>query len=303
MNQYFINLFNEILDHDNENEYIFFYAEQNIDELRKLMYEDFKLPGLQPKSNDQLQHEAIRFDDVRKSGPMGNLDKKRTLLTNMKRNAMHGNPYFGGIKNEDMRFRTYTPTVEPVTQAAVIAMRDVSGSMGEFEKYASRTFYAWMVDFLRQKYGENNVEIRFITHHTEAKEVDEQVFFRLGESGGTRVSSAYELALKMMEEKYDPTHWNVYPFHFSDGDNWGDVDNRTCTDLVKKMIDEDRVNAFGYGEIREGAQRSLSALDSAFAPLRGNPKFKEVVIRSKNDVYPALKSFFGPQEVPSLDRR
>ena len=49
-------------------------------------------------------------------------------------------------------------------------MMDVSGSMGEFEKYIARSFYFWMVRFLRTKY--NNVKIVFISHHTEAKEVD-----------------------------------------------------------------------------------------------------------------------------------
>ena len=73
-------------------------------------------------------------------------------------------------------------------------MRDVSGSMGDFEKYISRAFYFWMVRFLRTKYS--TVQIVFITHHTEAKEVDEETFFSLGESGGTRVSSAYQLCLR-----------------------------------------------------------------------------------------------------------
>ena len=79
-------------------------------------------------------------------------------------------------------------------------MMDVSGSMGEFEKYIARSFYFWMVRFLRTKY--NNVEIVFITHHTEAKEVDEEEFFNHGESGGTKVSSAYQLALDIINERY-----------------------------------------------------------------------------------------------------
>ncbi len=66
--------------------------------------------------------------------------------------------------------------------------------MGEFEKYIARSFYFWMVRFLRTKY--NNVKIVFISHHTEAKEVTEEEFFTHGESGGTQVSSAYELALR-----------------------------------------------------------------------------------------------------------
>ena len=116
-----------------------------------------------------------------------------------------------------------------------MAMMDISGSMGEFEKYIARSFYFWMVRFLRTKY--NNVKIVFISHHTEAKEVTEEEFFTHGESGGTQVSSAYELALQIIAERFNPDDWNIYPFHFSDGDNlpW---DNERCVGLVQQAHGE-----------------------------------------------------------------
>ena len=73
-------------------------------------------------------------------------------------------------------------------------------SMGEFKKYIARSFFFWMVRFLRTKY--DNVEIVFISHHTEAKEVTEEQFFTQGESGGTVVSSAYQLALDIIRDRY-----------------------------------------------------------------------------------------------------
>jgi hypothetical protein len=119
-------------------------------------------------------------------------------------------------------------------RTASIAIMDVSGSMGEFEKYIARSFYFWMVRFLRTKY--NNVQIVFVSHHTEAKEVTEEEFFHKGESGDTQVSSAYELALDIIKERYNPDDWNIYPFHFSDGDNlpW---DNDRCMQLVNKLME------------------------------------------------------------------
>jgi uncharacterized sporulation protein YeaH/YhbH (DUF444 family) len=170
-------------------------------------------------------------------------------------------------------------------------MRDVSGSMGEFEKYITRSFYFWMVRFLRTKY--NQVRIVFVTHHTEAKEVDEEAFFNLGESGGTKVSSAYQLALEIVEERFSPTQWNIYPFHFSDGDNWGEVDNQRCLDLVNRLLE--RSNVFGYGEIQEGGRRSLSTLMSTFSQIQ-DEHFIGVTIASKEDVYPALRQFFSPRD-------
>ncbi|MGH2516628.1 MAG: DUF444 family protein, partial [Ktedonobacterales bacterium] len=176
------------------------------------------------------------------------------------------------------------------SNAVVIAMMDVSGSMGTFEKYVSRAFYYWMVRFLRTKY--DNVKIVFIAHHTEAKEVTEEEFFTHGESGGTQVSSAYELALKIIEERFPSDDWNIYPFHFSDGDNLP-LDNERCVSLVQKLMEV--CNIFGYGEIREGHYRSPSTLMSAFNKIQ-DKKFLAVTISDKSEVYPALRRFFATRD-------
>jgi uncharacterized protein len=165
---------------------------------------------------------------------------------------------------------------------------DVSGSMGPFEKYVSRAFYFWMVRFLRTKYGRVD-----IAHHTEAKEVTEEEFFTRGESGGTKASSAYRLALDLIDANYPPSDWNIYPFHFSDGDNWH-TDNDTCLALVEQLLA--RSNQVGYGEIRQHAgYYSSSTLMGTFGKI-GDQKFQSVIIRSKADVYPALRTFFANDE-------
>jgi hypothetical protein len=234
----------------------------------------------------------VRFDEIRRKGVMSNLDKRRTLLENLRRNAVHGDPHLRGISNDDLRFRTWERRPRPESSAVVIAMRDVSGSMGEFEKYISRSFYFWMVRFLRTRY--ETVQIVFITHHTEAKEVDEEAFFNLGESGGTKVSSAYQLASDIVAERYDPSQWNIYPFHFSDGDNWGEMDNQRCLELVRALLEKSA--AFGYGEIQEGGRRSNSTLMSAFDAVQ-DERFIRVTIASKEEVYPALRTFFAPRDL------
>ncbi len=266
----------------------YFEAEITIDELADLIFEDLGLPNLEQKQAQQIESSIIRFNDIRKSGPMSSLDKRRTVLENIRRNAKEGRPVFGGIKNDDLRFKTWTEDIRHETNAVIIAMRDVSGSMGEFEKYISRSFYFWMVKFLRKKY--NQVQIVFITHHTEAKQVDEQTFFTLGESGGTKVSSAYRLALDIIKEEYNPQDWNIYPFHFSDGDNWGETDNRLCVELVHELLKQ--CNVFGYGEIRQGGYGSLSTLMSAFQNIK-DEKFIGVTIEDKAGVLPALRKFFS----------
>lgn len=268
----------------------YYEADVTIDELAGLIFEDLGLPFLEEKKLAEMEIEDVRFTDVRKVGPMANLDKKRTILENMKRNAAHGDPHFKDIKNEDLRFKVWEPTIRYQSNAVVIAMMDVSGSMGEFEKYIARSFYFWMVRFLRTKY--NNVKIVFISHHTEATEVTEEEFFAHGESGGTQVSSAYELALQIIQERFNPDDWNIYPFHFSDGDNlpW---DNERCVNLVYKLMQ--MCNIFGYGEIREGHYRSQSTLMSAFTKIQDR-KFISVTISDKKEVYPALRKFFATRE-------
>jgi hypothetical protein len=275
----------------------YYEAEVSVDEIAALLFEDLGLPNLQEKRLQEIESEAIRFTDIRRRGAMSNLDKRRTLMENIKRNASKGDAHIGRINRDDMRFKSWETTVQYQSNAVVLALMDVSGSMGQFEKYIARSFYFWMVRFLRTKY--NRVQIVFITHHTEAKEVDEQTFFNLGESGGTKVSSAYQLALDIVNERYDPARWNVYPFHFSDGDNWGDSDNQKCVDLVKALLE--RSNAFGYGEIREHSYGTPTTLMSAFQALT-DKRFIPVVIRGKADVYPALRSFFSLRDELGVEK-
>jgi uncharacterized protein len=269
----------------------YYEADVSVDEIAALIFEDLGLPNLQEKKLQEIESETIRFTDVRKKGSMSNLDKRRTLMQNIKRNAAKGDARVGDFKQDDLRFKTWEVKKEYQSNAVVISMMDVSGSMGDFEKYIARSFYFWMVRFLRTKYS--NVEIVFISHHTEAREVTEEEFFHKGESGGTQVSSAYNLALQIIRQRYPPEDWNIYPFHFSDGDNlpW---DNDLCVDLVKQMLAE--CNLFGYGEIREGYRGSSSTLMSAFSKV-DDPKFTAVTISDKGAVYPALKKFFSKSPV------
>jgi sporulation protein YhbH len=268
----------------------YYEAEVTMDELAQLIFEDLGLPNLEEKKQQELESETVKFTDVRKVGVMANLDKKRTIKENIKRNAMAGEARFKDVRNDDLRFKTWEPEIKLQSNAVVFAMMDVSGSMGDFEKYIARSFYFWMVRFLRTKY--TKVQIVFISHHTEAKEVTEEEFFHKGESGGTQVSSAYELALQIIKDRYNPQDWNIYPFHFSDGGNlpW---DNDRCVELVLKFIDI--CNIFGYGEIRESHYSLMSTLMSAYGRV-DNKKFVGVTISDKAEVYPALRRFFSQKD-------
>ncbi|MGZ6389165.1 MAG: DUF444 family protein, partial [Ktedonobacterales bacterium] len=88
----------------------YYEAEVTLDELAAMIFEDLGLPFLEEKKMAEMESETVRFTDVRKVGPLANLDKKRTILENIKRNAVKGDAHFGEIKNEDLRFKTWEPT-------------------------------------------------------------------------------------------------------------------------------------------------------------------------------------------------
>ncbi|MBE3598986.1 MAG: sporulation protein YhbH [Limnochordaceae bacterium] len=264
----------------------YYEAEVTIDELAELIFEDLGLPNLQQKRRPELVSTGYEFNDVRRHGAMANLDKRRTLLEAFRRNALAGEPAFYPVRPEDLRFKTWDEAMEMRASAVVLAMMDTSGSMGTFEKYIARSFYFWMVRFLRTKY--HHVQIVFIAHDTKAKEVTEEEFFTKGESGGTKCSSAYELALSIIEERFPPDEYNIYAFHFSDGDNFPS-DNGRCVKLVGDLLE--RASAVGYGEIVNSRYYSDSTLMSVYQKIE-DPRFVRVTIRDKSEVYPALRAFF-----------
>jgi hypothetical protein len=272
----------------------YYEAEVEIDEIAAMIFEDLQLPYLEEKAKQAVKSKTTRFSEIRRVGALSNLDKRRTILENLRRTAREeGRARLGKLKKEDLRFKSWEEEIKYESNAVVFALMDVSGSMGEFKKYIARSFYFWMVRFLRTKY--DNVKIIFISHHTEAKEVTEEEFFTQGESGGTVVSSAYKLALEIIQERFPPRDWNIYPFHFSDGDNYYS-DNDEAVRLADKLIET--CNLFGYGEIGEEGvasyRRSSGALLSIFNDrLKNRERFVGVRIDDKEDVYPALKQFFG----------
>ncbi|MGF2615145.1 sporulation protein YhbH [Rossellomorea vietnamensis] len=266
----------------------YYEAEVSMMEIEEALFSQLELPNLKKKEQDVQTVENIEFNDIRKTGLMGNIDKKKTMMTAFKRNAISGKPSFHPIYQEDLKFRTWNEVLKPESKAVVLAMMDTSGSMGVWEKYMARSFFFWMTRFLRTKY--ETVEIEFIAHHTEAKVVTEEHFFSRGESGGTICSSAYRKALELIETKYQPSRYNIYPFHFSDGDNLTS-DNVRCVKLVEELMKVS--NMFGYGEVNQYNRHST--LMSAYKNI-SDEQFRYFILKQKADVFHAMKSFFKQEE-------
>ncbi len=263
----------------------YYEAEISIEEIENILFDDMELPNLENKETAEIVTDHIEFNDIRKKGLMGNIDKKRTIISAIKRNALKGKAEIAPIHQDDLRFKTWDEVIRNDSKAVILAMMDTSGSMGAFEKYCARSFFFWMLKFLRSKY--ESVEIEFIAHHTEAKVVEEEAFFTKGESGGTICSSAYKKALELIEEKYSPARYNIYPVHFSDGENISS-DNAKCMELVNELMTVSSI--FGYAEVNERSR--YSTLMNTYKTI-DNPKFRYYVLKENRDVYKALKSIFS----------
>ncbi|QDP39610.1 sporulation protein YhbH [Radiobacillus deserti] len=266
----------------------YYEAEVSFEELEEAFFAELELPNLQEKEKDNIIVTNYEFRDIRKTGLVGNIDKKRTMLQAYKRNVLEGKKSFYPIYPEDIRYKTWDDVEKPESKAVVLAMMDTSGSMGLWEKYMARSFFFWMTRFLRTKY--EKVDIEFIAHHTEAKVVDEESFFTKGESGGTICSSAYRKALELIHEKYAPSQYNIYPFHFSDGDNLTS-DNPRCFPLIEELIKNSSM--FGYGEVNQYNRHST--LMQVYKQL-DDPKLKHFVLKRKEDVFHAMKAFFHKEQ-------
>lgn len=269
--------------------------EVEIAEIIEMMLEDFDLPWLERKDNEvEIETTEIIYDDISKTGPMSNVHKKRTIFENMKRNAARGKAEIKGVSRDDLRYRTWNETTESSSNATVYCLMDRSGSMDDNKKYIAKSFFWYLVHFCRHKY--TNVELVFIAHTTTAHIVPENDFFSISNLGGTRCSSAFELALENIKEHHPPEKYCNYVFEFSDGDNQSQ-DNTKCTELVNELLDV--CSAVGYGEIDAdsmyygGGFAGWSTLNDEFKKSIDHPKFMSTVLSQKEDVYDCLKKFLS----------
>jgi len=272
-----------------------FETDVTLDELIEIMFEDLQLPDLQRKALRKIESDkAFKRQGVRKQGIRARLDKRRTARNRIKRlNAvrrLRGEEFDEEKRfpfhEDDMRYFYVTNDTKETSNAVVICIMDTSGSMGTVKKYLARSFYFLLYQFIRMKYQE--VEIVFIAHHTEAKEVTEDEFFHKVESGGTYISSGYEKALQVIEERYHPSLWNIYAFHCSDGDNFYS-DNDKALDLAKSLCDT--CNLFGYGEIKpSGSAYYSGSMMEVFSGI-DKKNFLALTIEKKEDLWRVFRSF------------
>lgn len=225
-------------------------AEISLEELADILGEELQLPRIEPKGKKNISSVRDRYTGIARTGPRSLRHMRRTWKESLKRQISTGSydpgrPSFVPQK-EDMRFRSWKSKTEPQSAAAIVYVMDVSGSMGKEQKEIVRLEAFWIDTWLRANY--KHLETRFVIHDAVAREVDRDTFFRTRESGGTLISSAFQLVDKIITEHYDPSEWNIYVFQFSDGDNWSASDTRTCMELLNHRI-LPATNLYCYGQV------------------------------------------------------
>jgi uncharacterized sporulation protein YeaH/YhbH (DUF444 family) len=264
--------------------------ELTLAELADLLGEELELPRIQPKGKHNVQGEVVRYTGARRVGPESLRFFKRTYREALKRQLASGTynaaqPAIVPIR-DDKRYRSWRLVPKPDSNAVILYMMDVSGSMTHRKKSLVRLAAFWIDTWLKAHY--KNLAARYIVHDAAAHEVDGETFYRIRESGGTRISSAYELCRQIIERDYPPQDWNLYAFHFSDGENYGGEDDRRCRALLEEAL-LPAVNLFAFGQVRSAPghqfMHTLLAIE--------HERLATAVINDDDEIYDAIKAFLG----------
>jgi len=268
-------------------------VEVTLDELAQILGEELALPRIKPRGRSTMISERASYTGISRAGPESLRHFKRTYKEALKRAVAAGayNPDRPVIVpyREDKRYRSWKARQTPQNNAVILYMMDVSGSMGDEQKEIVRVEAFWIDTWLRSQY--KKIETRYIVHDAAAKEVDRETFYHLKESGGTKISSAYQLCADIVRKDYDASEWNVYPFHFSDGDNWGSEDTRRCMELLEQDLFP-RANVFCYGQVKSayGSGQFKKDLDEKF------PEHEQLItseIKDKDGIVDSIRDFLG----------
>lgn len=264
-----------------------------LDELAQILGEELELPRIQPKGQSRIEARKVKYSGIRPTGPDTLRHGKRTFKRALKRQIAAGmydpkRPIIVPIR-DDFRFRSFKEDIQPHHNAAIVYMMDVSGSMGDEQKEIVRIETFWIDTWLRSQY--KGIESRYIIHDAAAREVDRETFFRTKESGGTMISSAYKLCWEIMSTDYPAGEWNIYPFHFSDGDNWSADDTMQCVKLLRDHIVPSS-NVFCYGQV-ESPYGSGQFIKDLRVHFRGDEDVLTSEIKNKDAIVQSIKDFLG----------
>lgn len=254
-----------------------------LEELARLEALDTQAQNQENADQEEINHNAIdqKEREVIQATLIAELEELRLKLGKL--------PF---IDDFDLRYNNLIKVPLPSTRAVMFCVMDVSGSMTQAIKDIAKRFFILLYLFLKRNY--KHIDVVFIRHHTTAQEVDEETFFYSRETGGTIVSSALELTSEVIEERYNPSDWNIYVAQASDGDNWDDDSIRCAKLLMDKIMNQ--VQYFAYVEIGSRFHQNLWEEYRQVAAAYPE-QFAMQDLTDASDIYPVFRELFERREV------
>ncbi len=255
------------------------------------------LPNIKPKGKSKIPEEVAKFRTVRKMGPESLLLKRRTFKQALKRSIASGEFEPGIVPfptRRDRRYRGIKMIEEAQFNAVLIFMRDISGSMDEKVRDLISIVCFMTEVWLRGNYKQ--LETAYLVHDSEAGEVkDQDEFLSISSGGGTKISSVHEALIKVIEKRYNPNLWNIYPIYFSDGDNWGIDDTALCFRMLEKTI-LPAVNQYSYCQTPSswGRGEFLNDLKLGF---KSNRRVVWTEMEAESEAIRVFQKFFGKKNL------
>ena len=235
-----------------------------------------RLSGLMQRLEEMNSNPNISFHEI---------EEVRKEIQALKK-SINAVPFLDSF---DLRYNNFIKKPILSNSAVMFCLMDVSGSMDQVTKDIAKRFYILLYLFLTRSY--KDLEIVFIRHHTQAKEVNEQDFFYSQETGGTIVSSALEMMYKVQQKRFPSDKWNIYVAQASDGDNWAD-DSPLCKKILQNKI-LPLVRYYSYIEITNRSHQTLWGEYESL--LQSQSNFNLQHIRDVNDIYPVFREIFKKQ--------
>ncbi len=212
-------------------------------------------------------------------------DTSRTNTTT----AWEAGPPFS---DEDLRYRQLATRRRPASHAVVVFVLDVSSSMDQEARTLSKTFFFWALQGLRRQY--TRIETVFIGHTVKAWEFSEEEFFTVRGSGGTYASTGLQMALDILNERFEPSRYNAYLFYASDGENF--AEDRDAAQVILQTLAKE-LNFMGYletgGDHPTALDTEMGRLVAELGKSADNTGIYGVA--DQEDVWDAIRAFFTQQ--------
>ena len=280
--------------------------EMSLEELAEYLFADLNLPELEKKRFKFITEEKMKRKGKRPYGIRPRLSKKETIKQKIRRkkSAVKAGSYDPEsderfpFHDSDLRYKHIAPVQKDNTTAVIFFVMDVSGSMNKSKKFLARSFFFLLYQFINHRYS--SVDVVFVSHTTEAKEVDEEKFFTRASGGGTMASSGLQKVKEIIDKRYHPNNWNIYTFYCGDGENWPS-DNEETLSLFKELKEINQMMC--YTEIGPDVHRTGNSL-SFFNSFTGDGLWEKIVplsdrnlkrirLATHNDIWKSFKKMFG----------